>query len=175
MEKLAYYEVLLLMIPVALLFLAIYILFRQFFQNQFKLQVAQANKSSGDAVVRLKLHAYERLMLLCERIEIENLLSRLHTSQMTAMDLRSSLILAVQQEYEYNLSQQLYVSAQLWQIVEMAKTQVIEIITHVSANLPANTPARELSAALVEFKESQKQHPLETAKAAIRKESGMIL
>lgn len=175
MDKLAYYEILLLTIPVIVLFLAIYLLFRQFFQNQLKLQMAQAGRSNGDSIVRLKLHAYERLMLFCERIEIKNLIGRLHQSNMKARDLKAALIVTVHQEFEYNLSQQLYVSGQLWQIVELAKSQMIEIITHVGATVKDDAPASDLSNTLLAYFETQKQNPVQTAKAAIRQESKLIL
>ncbi len=176
MQEFSYYEVVLFVIlPVLILFGAIYLLFRQFFQNQFKLQLAQANRSQNDSSARYKLQAYERLMLFCERIAIKNLLLRLQSSNMSARDLQSALVLSVQQEFEYNLSQQLYVSTQLWTIIELAKNQIIEIVTHVSANVPANASAEELSRQLVLFVESQKHSPIDTAKAAIRQESSMLL
>jgi hypothetical protein len=175
MDKLAYYEILLLTIPVIVLFLAIYLLFRQFFQNQLKLQMAQAGRSHGDSVVRLKLHAYERLMLFCERIEMKNLVGRLHQSSMKAKDLKAALIVTVHQEFEYNLSQQLYVSSQLWQIVELAKSQMIEIITHVGATVKEDAPATDLSNTLLAYFETQKHNPVETAKSAIRQESRLLL
>jgi len=175
MDSLAYYEVLLLTIPVIALFLAIYVLFRQFFQNQLKVQIAQMSKTHGDSVVRLKLHAYERLMLFCERIEMKNLIGRLHQSEMKSRDLKATLIMAVHQEFEYNLSQQLYVSSQLWQIVELAKMQMIEIITHIGATVKDDAPASDLSNTLLSYFQTQKQNPVETAKAAIRQESGLLL
>ena len=176
MQELSYYEIILFMvIPVIILYGAIYLLFRQFFTNQYKLQVAQAAKSQSDSTARFKLQAYERLMLFCERIAVKNLLLRLQSSNMSARDLQSALILAVQQEFEYNLSQQLYVSMQLWTIIELAKNQIIEIVTHVSTNVPSNASAEELSQQLILFDESQKQSPVETAKAAIRKESSLLL
>ena len=175
MDKLDYYEIILLMIPVLLVFGAIYLLFRQFFLNQFKLQVALAANSTGESAIRLKLQAYERLMLFCERIAIRSLLLRLQSTQMTSKDLQASLVLSVQQEFEYNLSQQLYVSDKLWMIVDLAKNQVIEIVVHVSSNVSPDAPAEDLSRQLLLFLESQKNSPVETAKAAIKKESSLIL
>ena len=175
MSEFAYYEIIIMMIPVLVLFGAIYLLFRQFFQNQYKLQVALAANAKKDHSSQFKLQAYERLMLFCERIAVRNLLLRLQSSNMSAKDLQAALIMAVQQEFEYNLSQQLYVSTQLWLIIELAKNQVIEIVTHVSANLPGDASAEELSRQLVIFEESQKQSPVETAKMAIRQESALLL
>ncbi len=175
MDKLDYYEIILLMIPVLLVFGAIYLLFRQFFHNQYKLQVGLAAQSGGESVVRLKLQAYERLMLFCERIAVRSMLLRLQSSHMTAMDLQSAIVLAVQQEFEHNLSQQLYVSDKLWMIIDLAKNQVIEIVVHVGSNVNPDAPAEDLSKQLILFLESQKNSPVETAKAAIKQESSLIL
>ncbi|RLD20856.1 MAG: hypothetical protein DRI69_05490 [Bacteroidetes bacterium] len=175
MDKLAYYEVILLMIPVLIVFGAIYLLFRQFFQNQYKLQVGLAASSRGESATRLKLQAYERLMLFCERIAVKSLLLRLQSTQMSAIDLQSAIVIAVQQEFEYNLSQQLYVSDRLWMIIDLAKNQVIEIVVHVGSNVSPDAPAEDLSKQLLLFIESQKNSPVETAKAAIKKESSLIL
>lgn len=176
MQEFSYYEVVLFVVlPVIVLFGAIYLLFRQFFQNQLKLQMAQVAKSQNDTSARYKLQAYERLMLFCERIAIQNLLLRLQSSNMSARDLQSALILSVQQEFEYNLSQQLYVSTQLWTIIELAKNQIIEIVTHISTNVPQGASAEELSRQLVLFIESQKHSPIDTAKAAIKQESSLLL
>jgi len=175
MDKLVYYEIVLLMIPVLLLFGAIYLLFRQFFKNQYKLQVALAARSGAESTVRLKLQAYERLMLFCERIAVKSMLLRLQSTHMTAMDLQAALVLAVQQEFEHNLSQQLYVSDKLWMIIDLAKDQVIEIVVHVGSNLTPESSAEDMSKQLILFLESQKKSPVETAKSAIKKESSLIL
>lgn len=175
MGKLAYYEIILLMIPVLILFAAIYLLFRQFFLNQYKLQVTLAASTRGETSTRLKMQAYERLMLFCERIAVKSLLLRLQSTHMTAMDLQAALVLAVQQEFEYNLSQQLYVSDKLWMIIDLAKNQVIEIVVHVGSNVSQDASAEDLSQQLLLFIESQNNSPVETAKAAIKKESSLIL
>lgn len=175
MKDLAYYEVLLLAIPVLLMFVALYMLFRQFFRNQLRLQLLNRNENQGDLKTRLKLQAYERLMLFCERIDIPNMLMRLQSSQMSARDLRSALIMAVQKEYEYNLSQQLYVSEQLWQIISITKDQIIEIISHIAAMATPETKGSELAEALYKFVKSQKKSPIDTAKSAIKKESSLFL
>ena len=61
--------------------------------------------------------AYERLILLCERINIADLILRLKAPGTSAVELKSALLLAVQQEFEHNLTQQLYVTEELWQVL----------------------------------------------------------
>ena len=114
-------------------------------------------------------------MLFCERVSLQNLLLRMQSNNMSAKDLKSTLVLSIQQEFEYNLSQQLYVSEQLWQIIKLAKNQLIEIITHVGTKVSSNATAEDFSQQLILFVESQKKDPIETAKAAIKKEASLLL
>jgi hypothetical protein len=114
-------------------------------------------------------------MLFCERVSFQNLVMRIQSSDMTSKDLKAALVIAIQQEFEYNLSQQLYVSDKLWQIVKLAKNQLIEIVTHVGSKMPPKATADEFSQQLILFIESQKTDPIETAKTAVKKEAGLLL
>src|SRR5215204_3001255 len=62
----------------------------------------------------LKLQAYERLVLLCERISLPSLISRVSQPGLTAREMQLFLIESIKQEYEYNISQQVYVSTLAW-------------------------------------------------------------
>ena len=72
----------------------------------------------------LQLQAYERLTILTERISLRNLISRLSPAQMDALAYHVLLVESIKQEYEYNLSQQLYVSAQAWQAVVNLRSRI---------------------------------------------------
>lgn len=170
-----YYEVIILLVPALIVFVAIFLVLRQFLNNQTRMQMLKMKEENAKTTLHLKLQAYERLMLFCERVSVQQLLLRLQSSHMTKTDLKSALILGVQQEYEHNLSQQLYVSEPLWKIIHLAKNQLIEIITHVSTKVPANASSEEFSTQLILFIESQKTNPIETAKSAIKKEAALLL
>ena len=173
--EIGYTEILLISLPILVLLVMIYFLMNAWFKNQMKLKVLDRREENSHFARPLKLQAYERLMLFCERISMQNLLLRIQSSDMSAKDLKSALVLSIQQEFEYNLSQQLYVSDKLWQIVKLAKNQLIEIITHVGSKVPAKAAADEFSQQLILFIESQKHDPIETAKLAIKKESSLML
>ena len=170
-----YYEVLILLIPALLVFVSIFLIFKQFLNSQLKMQLVKNSEQNSRSTLRLKLQAYERLMLFCERVTIQQLLLRMQSSQMTAIDLKAALILGIQQEFEHNLSQQLYVSEKLWQIIRLAKDQLIEIITHVGTKVKPNASSQEFSQQLILFIESQKSNPIETAKSAVKKEVSILL
>ncbi len=170
-----YIEIILIVVPMLAILLIIYLLMNTWFKNQVKLKLLDKRDETAQFSRPLKLQAYERLMLFCERVSLQNLLLRMQSTDMSAKDLKSALVLSIQQEFEYNLSQQLYVSDKLWQIIKLAKNQLIEIITHVGTKVPPKGTADDFSQQLILFIESQKTDPIETAKLAIKKEASLLL
>src|ERR1700755_349445 len=71
---------------------------------------AAANSTHG-----LQLAAYERLVILADRIAIPNLISRSNQPGLTKTDMQQLLTQTIKQEYEHNISQQIYVSADVWE------------------------------------------------------------
>lgn len=93
----------------------------------------------------LQLQAYERLTILTERISLRNLVSRVPPADMAAPVYHSLLVESIKQEYEYNLSQQLYVSSDAWQAVTNLKEQNIFIVHQLANTLPNTATGLDLS------------------------------
>jgi hypothetical protein len=105
----------------------------------------------------LQLQAYERLVMLTERIAIPNLVSRVNTSGLSAREMQMLLLESIKQEYEYNASQQIYVSPVAWEAVRNLKEQNMLIINQVGATLPGEASGVDLNKRLMEFMMTQKQ------------------
>lgn len=103
----------------------------------------------------LRLQAYERLVLLAERISLPNLISRLNQPGIPATDMKIILTENIKQEFEYNSTQQLYVSPVSWDAVRNLKEQNIMIINQVSATMPADASASDLNRKILEVTMSQ--------------------
>lgn len=107
--------------------------------------------SQNPEMLRLQLQAYERLIILCDRLDLTNLIGRFQVNQLSAAQLQSQLIQTIKTEFEYNVSQQMYVSATAWDAVKNLKEQNIFIINQLAAMLPANANGMDLSKKLVEL------------------------
>jgi hypothetical protein len=115
--------------------LVVYFLMRQFYRQQYAIEISKNKAALSNEQVGLRLQAYERLALLTERIGIPGLIIRLNTGDITASNLQSTLLIAVQKEYEHNLSQQIYISSQLWQMMTLLKEETQASITNAYAAL----------------------------------------
>lgn len=110
----------------------------------------------------LKLQAYERLVILCERISLPNIISRTSQPGMSARDMQFMLIENIKQEFEYNASQQIYVSQTAWEAVRNLRDQSLLIINSIAKTLPADAKANDLNKGLLEMMMSQDNAALHT-------------
>ena len=101
--------------------------------------------------IQIKLRAYERLTLFLDRIEPVRMLNRLQLHTVDIITLDSILIKNIITEYEYNVSQQIYVSDELWHVIELAKNTIINNIINVSNSLDKNATIDEFVQVMLQF------------------------
>ena len=143
-----------LVLSILAIIIAVYSLFRTAKQTSVS-PSGEKFESTG-----LRLQAYERLVLLTERIALPNLISRLNQPGLSAVEMKITLTENIKHEFEYNSTQQLYVSPVSWDSVRNLKEQNIMIIHQVAAALPATASATELNKKILEVVMSQPQGSL---------------
>ncbi|MBE38147.1 MAG: hypothetical protein CMP50_05870 [Flavobacteriales bacterium] len=90
------------------------------------------HKQLSQHEIEIKLRAYERLILFLERIEPVGMINRLQLHNQSIDIVSSSLISNIVREYEYNTSQQIYVSESLWNAIQLIKNKIINSISNAS-------------------------------------------
>jgi hypothetical protein len=101
--------------------------------------------------MQLQLQAYERLILLTERIALPNLISRVNQQGISAREMQMMLTHTIKQEFDHNITQQLYVTTEAWESVRNLKDQNIHIINQVASYLPADVSGVDLNKQLLEM------------------------
>src|ERR1700748_2621716 len=94
-----------------------------FFILNRKQKAAPAETSDGFNSRPLQLQAYERLVMLAERIALPNLVSRVNQSGLSGREMHLLMLESIKQEYEYNATQQIYVSPVAWEAIKNLKDQ----------------------------------------------------
>ena len=105
----------------------------------------------NNETLKLKLQAFERLTVFADRSSLKSLVSRTSSSGSTVVDLQLALLDTIRTEYEYNVSQQIYVSPEMWKAIGNLKDQNIFIINQIAATLPPQSNAIELSKRILEY------------------------
>ncbi len=113
----------------------------------------ESSKKNEQSVsgAQLQLQAYERLILLTERIALPNLISRINEPGISGRDMQLMLTHSIKQEFDHNITQQLYVSPEAWEAVRNLKEQNIHIINQVASFLPPDISGTEMNKKLLEM------------------------
>lgn len=125
------------------------------------------HKDSQKDTLPIRLQAYERMVLFLERISINSLVVRVAPKSQEKSDYENLLIKQIETEFEHNLSQQIYMSDECWNIIKAAKNATIQIIR--SAGMSETDSPDKLREDILN-QTIDKQSPSATALAFIKKE-----
>ena len=169
-------EILKYILPAIIVLIATSIIVRKFLVNETERKRLSIFQQGMDTTLRLRLQAYERLAMYMERIHPRVLIPRVYETGMTVRDLQTVLIQSIKTEYEHNLSQQIYVSAQVWKTVQSVKEQEMAMINQVAGLLPPDASAKELHQKMIDFIISNENDlPVEVALEYINNEAKIVL
>jgi len=146
----AFTDILKITIPALIVFFTAWVVLRNLIKNDQDKRKQELILQNSRVVTPIKLQAYERIVLFLERISLESLIVRVSLSDMTASQLHSAMLNAIRSEFEHNLSQQIYMSQQAWEVVRNARSNMIKIINSEVEKLPPNTSGMALSKKLLE-------------------------
>lgn len=159
-------------LPSLVVFAATYYLIRLFLENDQKKRTTDIKMAGYKIITPIRLQAYERIALFLERISPESLVMRVHRPDLTVSILQMRLISNIREEFEHNLSQQVYITSQAWEIVKTAKEDMIAIVNKSAALLAENATATDLSQKIFELSvasdKSTVKNALEFIKSEIR-------
>jgi len=162
-------------IPALIVFFTAWVLLRNMIRNDQERRRQEIIMQGARTLTPIKLQAYERIVLFLERISLESLLVRVSTSDMTAGQLQSSLLSAIRSEFEHNLSQQIYMSPQAWEVVKNARSATIKIINSEAEKIKENARGIELGKQLLARVMELDKEPTRVAIDYIKAELGKMI
>jgi hypothetical protein len=130
-------------LPAAVIGLIAYYMFNSFIKHQNsenKLQMLTQKKKDS---LPIKLQAYERMLLFCERINPVKMLLRIKPLSENTQDYLQLLIKNIEQEFEHNLVQQIYISNTTWTAILATKNGIINKLKQVAETSSSANDLRE--------------------------------
>jgi hypothetical protein len=122
----------------------------------------------------LRMQSYERLILLMERMSPESLVMRIYQPGISATQLKTDLIADINTEFNHNISQQLYVSIQCWQMVRVVKEEMVNLINTAYVDSGHNAVGLDLSKSIFEQLIKMEEIPTHKALIFIKKEFDLM-
>lgn len=128
--------------------LPIIVLLRQFVYNYIKLKNKELNLLAVKSNGGLKMQAYERMTLFLERIKPSNLVSKFD-KDLEVHEYIYLLEKSIVEEFDYNTSQQLYISKNSWENILASKNNVLQLIRKTYENLNTNANLKDFKTILL--------------------------
>jgi len=171
----AFTDILKISIPALIVFFTAWVLLRNMIQNDQDKRRQELILQNSRTVTPIKLQAFERIVLFLERISLESLLVRVSTPDMTAAQLHTAMLNSIRSEFEHNLSQQIYMSQQAWEVVKNARSNMIKIINSEVENLPPSSSGLALSKKLLEKIMELEKEPTRVAIEYVKNEIARMI
>ena len=171
----AFIEILKYTFPAALMLLLTYLILSNFVDNEEKRRVFDLRKNMQKQALPMRFQAFERVIMLLERITPNHLVIRVRPESQSISQYRKTLVDSVRQEFDYNITQQIYFSDKSWNHVVSAKSQVVSLINktaaELGAELGAEATAADLSRKLIEAEMIVEIFPTKAAVLLIKHEA----
>jgi hypothetical protein len=168
-------EILKYCIPALCVLLATWLVMRHFYKNEAEKRLWELKHAAQKEISPVRLRAYERLALLLERTTPEHMLLGLNIAEMSVLQLQQHLVRTIRLEHEHNASQQVYVSEQVWAMVQNAKEQTMAFVNSMAQQLPPESTALDYAKVLITAYSSNGETPNEVALHALKKEAQTLL
>jgi len=157
-------------IPALVVFATAYFVMKSFMDVEYKKQMLLMRKDGQKLLTPLRLQAFERIVLFLERISLNKLVLRIHQPNMTAKVLKDVLITTVNNEFDHNIAQQIYISSSSWEAIKKAKDEIIGIINLAFRQLPPTAKGNELGQKIFEMMSKLDKSPTQTAIRILKNE-----
>ncbi|MFL9843353.1 DUF7935 family protein [Flavobacterium rhizosphaerae] len=168
MEFSDFLQIIFYILPALITGLVSYHFFKMHVDNEAGRRRYAIHKEAQKAALPIRLQAYERLVLFLERIDPAKLLIRITPQSSNKHDYENYVIGQIEQEYEHNLTQQIYISAESWDIITTAKNTTIQIIRKTNMSDKVDTANKLREVMLTDLFE--KQSPSSIAVAYLKNE-----
>lgn len=156
--------------PALLMLLLTYLILSNFVDNEENRRRFLIRKESQKNLMPVRLQAFERLALFLERITPSNLLVRVSSKGLSVKDYQAVLLITIRDEFEYNISQQIYVSEEAWRMVVTAKSATVSIINNIASTIDPSLPGVELSKKILEKTMEMNVFPTRSAISFLKQE-----
>ena len=117
-----------------------------------------------------RMDAYQRAILLMERIHPNSLVMRHNNPGLPASALQVTLLESIRSEYEHNMAQQLFISKETWDLVQKAKDETTRIVHLAGQQMEATSLGMDLSSKIFEIVAEVGVLPTEIAVDRLKKE-----
>lgn len=158
------------LLPALLVLYVAYLVIRSFLAKEIELKKLEIRGRSIETVLPLRLQAYERMCLFLERISPQNLLVRLNVGLIPSKEFHQMLLNEIRNEYNHNVSQQVFMTEQVWENIKNAKEDLVLTINDAASEMTGESSSLDLSKKIFERYINKPIDPVAHALSELKRE-----
>lgn len=163
-------EILEITLPALLVLLTAYVLIDKLLKNEEKRRNFEIQKNNSSTITPIRLRAYERLILVLERTTPNTLILSVAKPKMTNLELQTELLAGIRQEFGHNLSQQIYISDEVWNYFRSAQESLLRLVNTCSSKCNPTESASILAEMIIKVYNDSENTPSEIAIEKLKSE-----
>lgn len=168
-------EILAYSIPALVVLAATWLVMHKLFNNEQEKRLWELKRLSQKEISPIRLRAYERLTLLLERTTPDRMLMEMNLQEMTIPQVQQQLLRTIRLEYDHNLSQQIYVSDEVWDKIIHARDEMGAFVTAMAAGMPESSSTLDYAKTLITAYSTNGETPNSLALSALKEEAKTLL
>ncbi|HEX8514691.1 MAG TPA: hypothetical protein VF868_00730 [Bacteroidia bacterium] len=165
------FEILKIILPAGIVFITTYYLVKNFLDHESRKKTVDLKLANQALLTPVRLQAYERIVLFLERINPSSMVMRINKNTSAAI-FQGELLKTIRNEFEHNLSQQIYMSSKTWEAVIRSKEETIKLINVASSKVSGDASGMELAQAIIAVASQLSEMPTKSAIDTIKREIG---
>lgn len=168
-------EILAYSIPALVVLAATWLVMHKLFNNEQEKRLWELKRLSQKEISPIRLRAYERLTLLLERTTPDRMLMEMSLQEMTIPQVQQQLLRTIRLEYDHNLSQQIYVSDEVWDKIIHARDEMGAFVTAMAAGMQEGSSTLDYAKTLITAYSTNGETPNSLALSALKEEAKTLL
>jgi hypothetical protein len=162
------------LLPAGLFLYGMYMLVRSFINRDIDTRKLEVRSRAIETILPNRLQAYERMCLFLERISPQNMLLRLNQPGISAHEFHRILLDEIRSEYNHNVSQQIYMSEGVWNMIKNSKEDLVIMINEASSQLAPEATSLDLAKKIFELVMNKQVDPMGHAMSELKREIQQI-
>lgn len=165
-----FYNAIFILIIIAIVAFVCYSIFKRWLKHREREWAFIMRQDNNKSMAPLRITAYERIVVMLERITPQSMVMRYNLSTSSAAFLQMELIKALREEFDHNVSLQMYVSQESWDKVKRAKEETAELIKVAFTRVRPEATAMEFSREILKLEATVGNSAIREALLSIRHE-----
>ena len=167
-------EMLHFMLPAVVVFLVSYFTLKKMLDEDFRRKELKVKSERSNELTPIRLQAYERFTILLERIRLDNAVMRLADPLKSAAEFKFQLTQSINDEFNHNISQQIYISDQAWQMIKLSKEEGLQLIEKSFQGMTEDSKAINLGKAILTELSKSNSNMAATTISFLKKELDLV-